>query len=95
MLRPYCTQRVPSCGERLAFLTGSAAARVLREGRSALGDLHVAARRSGLELCHATVYSGGEKRDRGEDETRFHGSLTIFVADLPPPPFSLAFIRLA
>jgi hypothetical protein len=57
---------------------------VLREGRSALGVLHVAACGSGLELDHATVYSGGEKRDRGEDETRFHGSVAIFVADHLP-----------
>ena len=81
---------------RSRLLTGSAAACVLREGCSALSVLQVASRGSGLELCHATVHSGGEKSDRGEDETRFHGSVVaIFVANLSPLPFSLAFIRLA
>lgn len=60
---------------QLALLTGSAAARVLREGRSALGDLQVAAR--GCELGHTTAHGSGEKRYRYEDGSRFHGSTVI------------------
>jgi hypothetical protein len=76
---------------RFAALTGSATARVPREGCIALALLQVAATGSGLESGRATAYSSCDNGESNEKERRLHHGQWYWLPS--PSPSTLLFIH--